>query len=82
MPLLLLSLLTGAGPAGLRVEVSFELPRVQHNPFDFTANDVQATFLAPDGRERARPAFFDGGTTWRARLSPDQPAPGAWPRSH
>jgi len=52
MPLLLLSLLTGAGPAGLRVEVSFELPRVQHNPFDFTANDVQATFLAPDGRER------------------------------
>lgn len=79
MSLLLLgcaSLLVNAAPptgrgVGPRLEFAFELPRVQGNPFDYTANDVQATFRAPDGRELTRPAFYDGGTTWRARLSPD-----------
>ena len=59
-----------------RLEATFELPGLQGNPFDFTVNDVQATFRSPDGREVTRPAFFDGGSTWRARLAPDRA--GTW----
>jgi len=70
------SLLVNAAPptgrgVGARVEFAFELPGLPGNPYDFTVNDVQATFGASDGRALTRPAFFDGGTTWRARIAPD-----------
>lgn len=35
-----------------------------------------ATFRAPDGSTREIPLFWDGGTSWKARLSPD--ATGRW----
>jgi hypothetical protein len=53
------------------IQTSFELPQVQGNPFDFTQNDVEVTFTAPDGGTRTVPAFFDGGHTWRARHTPE-----------
>ncbi len=59
-----------------RIETSFELPALAGNPFDCVANDVQVTWTAADGSTRRVPAFFDGGTTWRARLAPD--AAGTW----
>jgi hypothetical protein len=56
-----------------KLEASFELPQMRGNPFDFTANDVKVTFAGPDGRDVTVPAFFDGGTTWRARHTPASP---------
>ncbi|HSV72883.1 MAG TPA: DUF5060 domain-containing protein [Chthonomonadales bacterium] len=68
---------SGGGPAGrgryARVEVSFELEGVRGNPFDYTENDVQVSIQRPDGQRMRVPAFFDGGTTWRARWAPDAP---------
>jgi hypothetical protein len=61
-------------PAGAyaRVEIRFEIPGVQGNPFDFTANDIVAAIRQPDGSSRKIPAFFDGGMTWRVRFTPAQ----------
>ncbi len=56
-----------------RVEISFRLPDVAGNPFDFTQNDVKVTFTGPDGTRVVIPAFFDGEQTWRARLAPQLP---------
>ena len=53
------------------VEASFTL-RVDGNPFDFTQNDVRVDLATPDGRTLTRPAFFDGGDTWRVRHAPTQ----------
>jgi len=58
---------TGAWP---RIEASFELRDLPGNPFVLADNDLRVTFAAPDGKPVTVPAFFDGGTTWRARLSP------------
>jgi hypothetical protein len=44
------------------------------NPF--TDVSVTVTFIAPDGREHAVPAFYDGDTTWRARIAPE--VAGSW----
>ncbi|MDB6077041.1 MAG: hypothetical protein JWO82_788 [Akkermansiaceae bacterium] len=38
--------------------------------------DVTATFTGPGGRTIVRPAFWDGGTTWRVRFAPT--AVGEW----
>jgi hypothetical protein len=54
-------------------EAAFELPQVKGNPFDFMQNNVLVTFVAPDGSKVERPAFFDGGQTWRIRLTPTLP---------
>src|SRR5262249_20882067 len=35
-----------------------------------------ATFVEPGGRERSIPLFWDGGTQWKVRFSPD--AVGTW----
>ena len=35
-----------------------------------------ATFVQPGGRERSLPLFWDGGTEWNVRFSPD--VVGAW----
>jgi len=39
------------------------------NPFQDVS--VTMTFVAPDGRELKAPAFYDGDSTWRARIAPD-----------
>ncbi len=55
------------------IETSFSLPGVSGNPFDYTENDLQATFRQPDGKTVAVPAFYDGGAgnqTWRVRYTP------------
>lgn len=56
-----------------KIEVRFELPGLGGNPFDFTENDVVATFAQASGRTVTVPAFFDGGVTWRVRYTPAQP---------
>lgn len=53
-----------------RLEITFRLPGLTGNPFDFTANDVRCAFRAPDGKTVEALAFFDGGDTWRVRLRP------------
>jgi hypothetical protein len=55
------------------IEASFPLPDLTGNPFDYTENDIQATFRQPDGKNVTIPAFFDGGAddrTWRIRYTP------------
>jgi hypothetical protein len=44
------------------------------NPY--TALDVWADFIGPDGQPLRRPAFYDGGHTWRLRFA--APSPGSW----
>jgi hypothetical protein len=62
-----------AGKTYPMIEAAFDLPQVKGNPFDFTQNDVLVTFAAPDETDVTRPAFFDGGQTWRVRLTPTSP---------
>src|ERR1700733_1990907 len=38
--------------------------------------DVTATFTGPDHRVISRPAFWDGGLTWKVRFAP--PHTGVW----
>ena len=38
--------------------------------------EVEATFTGPDGVIITRPAFWDGGNTWRVRFAPT--VPGVW----
>lgn len=51
-------------------EVRFDLPGITGNPFDYTVNDIQVTVRGPGGGTVSVPAFYDGGTVWRARLTP------------
>ena len=62
----------GRGTFGT-VQVAFELPDLRGNPFDYAENDVQVQFTGPSGRSTRVPAYFDGGATWRARLTADAP---------
>ena len=50
-------------------EAQFELPRVAGNPYDPEKNDVRVVFRGPGGKQKTQLGFFDGGTTWRARLT-------------
>jgi hypothetical protein len=52
------------------IEAHFELPGLSGNPFDYTENDIQVTFVGSTGAATTLPAFFDGGTTWRVRMTP------------
>jgi len=54
-----------------KTEITLELPDVKGNPFDFTENDVVATITKPDRSSVRIPAFFDGGSTWKVRYTPD-----------
>jgi hypothetical protein len=56
------------------VEFSFENGREVHNPY--TDVDAEAIFRGPGGVEIRRPAFWDGGQTWRVRFAPTHP--GVW----
>lgn len=55
------------------IESAFELPGLSGDPFDYAANNVRAGIRRPDGTLISLPAFFDGGTTWRVRHTPDAP---------
>jgi hypothetical protein len=56
------------------LEVSFVATGQHANPF--TDLDAEAQLQRPDGSVRALPLFWDGGQTWRLRVSPD--VVGAW----
>lgn len=56
----------------LSQEIAFELPDLITDPFDYLATDVQVQLRA-GGRAYSVPAFFDGGTQWRARFTPLSP---------
>ncbi len=56
------------------LEQTFTQQRSYANPYvEVTAN---ATFIQPGGRQRSIPLFWDGGTQWKVRFSPD--VIGAW----
>jgi hypothetical protein len=55
------------------LETTFQLPGIHGNPFDYTENDVQVGFARAGAPPINVPAFFDGGTTWRARFTPTAP---------
>ena len=53
-------------------EAQFSIEGLSGNPFDPEKNDVQVLFCGPDGpagKTLTQLAFFDGGTTWKARLT-------------
>ena len=52
------------------IETSFEIQDIKGNPFDYIANNVEVTWADSRGAATKFPAFFDGGTTWRARFTP------------
>lgn len=43
--------------------------------------ELTVTFTAPSGKRTSRPAFWDGGTTWKARFSPDEVGRWRWESS-
>ena len=56
------------------LEQTFTQQRSYANPYvEVTAN---ATFIQPGGRQHSIPLFWDGGTKWKVRFSPD--VIGAW----
>lgn len=57
-------------------EQSFSHTGTYVNPYVETAADVVLT--APDGSPRRIPLFWDGGTTWKVRFSPDWPGTWNW----
>ncbi len=56
-----------------RIETSFQLPDAKGDPFDYEKTNVQVTLKQPDGTTVDVPCFFDGGTTWRMRFTPNTP---------
>ncbi|MGC4044942.1 MAG: DUF5060 domain-containing protein [Armatimonas sp.] len=51
-------------------EISFQLPGLSGNPFHYVENDIQVKLTHAGGGTLLVPAFFDGGTTWKARVTP------------
>ena len=56
-----------------KVEAAFEWPSFTGDPFDYRSHDVRVAVKTPDAKTILLPAFFDGGTTWRVRHTPDMP---------
>jgi hypothetical protein len=50
------------------VEIALTSSRSYADPFQDV--DVTATFTGPDKKTIIRPAFWDGGTTWKVRFAP------------
>jgi hypothetical protein len=48
------------------LEVSFDILGLTTDPLNYETTDVQVKFQSPDGSTVSMPAFFDGGTAWRA----------------
>ncbi len=57
-----------------QTEITLTSQHTYTNPY--TDVEVYADFRNAAGRTIRRPAFWDGGTTWRVRFAP--PAPGLW----
>lgn len=55
-------------------EIAFTARKDRANPY--TDVDSHATFTGPGGAALRRPAFWDGGRTWKVRFAP--PAVGTW----
>jgi hypothetical protein len=53
-----------------RIETTFIVPNLNSDPFDYEKTDVRVRFRRVGGATVTVPAFFDGGTTWRARHTP------------
>ena len=51
-------------------EATFTSERPAANPFQDV--DLRVTFLSPSKRSQTVRGFWDGGTTWRVRFSPDE----------
>lgn len=64
-----------AVPQWREVELALESARDYANPY--TDIDVHAIFYGPAGDSLLRPAFWDGGRTWRIRFAPPA-ASGEW----
>jgi hypothetical protein len=62
--------------AGLWRAVEIELTATGAYANPYTDVEVWADFVAADGRTLRRPAFYDGGATWRVRFAAD--TPGSW----
>ncbi|HXU78066.1 MAG TPA: DUF5060 domain-containing protein, partial [Methylomirabilota bacterium] len=56
-----------------KIETSFIVTNAIADPFDYTTADVRVQIQQPDLTTVQLPAFFDGGTTWRARHTPSAP---------
>jgi hypothetical protein len=65
--------LSVAGP-WRTAEFAIESDRDRDDPYADV--EVVATFTGPGGEEIRRPAFWDGGRTWRVRFAPTRP--GIW----
>lgn len=52
-----------------RLETTFAISDLKTDPFDYRKTDVRVAFRVGDKSVKV-PAFFDGGTTWRARFTP------------
>ena len=56
------------------LELSYQLPDLKDVPPQAVC--IQASLKSPSGRTTVREGFWDGGDTWRLRLSPDEE--GTW----
>lgn len=56
------------------IEITLNSSKNYTDPFSQV--EVTATFTGPDGKTIRRPAFWDGGSTWKIRFAPT--APGVW----
>lgn len=77
--ILILFLSVGLGwasavPLWSRFEVVLQSSTSYENPLQDV--EVRVAFTAPSGARRVVDAFWDGGSTWRARLTPDEQ--GTW----
>lgn len=63
-----------AVPLWSRFEFVLRSSKSYENPLQDV--EVRVVFTAPSGARRVVDAFWDGGSTWRARLTPDEQ--GAW----
>jgi hypothetical protein len=52
------------------IEIALTSSVAYTDPFEDV--DVTATFTGPDKKTIVRPAFWDGGTTWKVRFAPTQ----------
>ncbi len=58
------------------LELSLSSDRNYSNPY--TDVDLYVTFFGPAGAQVRRPAFWDGGGTWRVRFLPTREGPWSW----
>lgn len=56
-------------------EITLSGDASEENPFDVAAS---VTFTPPSGQAKTVQAFYDGGTTWRARVYVSEPGPWRW----